>query len=97
MLRKKSMLAATFCAYTVIGAGATTAFAGEVNGRGEPTPAPDRANSICAFSGLNDEPDDPIEGGWVQSYGQVVKHGGVVPRFFNPGDACRGGNNLERD
>ncbi len=47
----------------------------------------DTARSICAYSGLNDEPDDPDEGGRVQSYGQIVKQGGkeFVP---SPGDAC---------
>jgi archaellum component FlaG (FlaF/FlaG flagellin family) len=47
----------------------------------------DTARSICAYSGLNDEPDSPTEGGQVQSYGQIVKAGGkaFVP---SPGDAC---------
>src|SRR5215208_7108887 len=30
------------------------------------------ANSICSFSGQNDVPLDPEEGGLVQSYGQIV-------------------------
>ena len=94
LLRKKSVVAATFCAFAMVGVSATTASAGEVNGRGEPIPAPDQANSICAFSGLN---DDPAEGGRVQSYGQLVRQGLIEPRFFNPGDACRGGSNFERD
>ncbi len=50
---------------------------------------PDNANSICSFSGLNDEPDDPEEGGRVQSYGQIVSQGGkaFVP---SPGTLCNG-------
>ena len=45
------------------------------------------ARSICAYSGLNDEPDSPTEGGQVQSYGQIVKAGGkaFAP---SPGEAC---------
>jgi hypothetical protein len=39
----------------------------------------DQANSICSFSGLNDVPDDPVEGGRVQSYGQAVSQGGLDP------------------
>jgi hypothetical protein len=47
----------------------------------------DQARSICAFSGLNDVPLDPEEGGLVQSYGQIVAVGGkaFVP---SPGVAC---------
>jgi len=45
---------------------------------------PDHANSICSFSGLN---DDPEEGGQVQSYGQGVRLG-----FSDPTDKT----NLER-
>lgn len=36
---------------------------------------PDHPNSICSYSGLNDDPDDPMEGGRVQSYGQIVAAG----------------------
>jgi hypothetical protein len=39
----------------------------------------DHANSICSFSGLNDVPDDPVEGGRVQSYGQLVSQGALDP------------------
>ena len=45
------------------------------------------ANSICSFSGQNDVPLDPEEGGLVQSYGQIVAAGGkaFVP---SPGSYC---------
>ena len=36
---------------------------------------PEHARSLCSYSGLNDDPDDPVEGGQVQSYGQIVKAG----------------------
>jgi hypothetical protein len=49
----------------------------------------DHANSICSFSGLNDTPDDPEEGGRVQSYGQLVKQG-LKPFLSSPGEACNG-------
>jgi len=50
---------------------------------------PAHANSICSFSGLNDVPLDPEEGGLVQSYGQIVAAGGkaFVP---SPGMLCNG-------
>ena len=47
----------------------------------------DQARSICAFSGLNDVPLDPREGGLVQSYGQLVAVG-LKAEFPSPGDAC---------
>jgi hypothetical protein len=57
--------------------------------RGQVEQGPAHANSICSFSGLNDTPDDPEEGGQVQSYGQIVRAGGkaFVP---SPGEACNG-------
>lgn len=77
-----------------VGAGAGTAFAGEVTGDGKDTQGPAHANSICVFSGQNDDPNEPFpEDGRVQSYGQLVKKGAAAPQQFNPGDACRGGSN----
>lgn len=69
--------------------GATAATAGEVTGNGKPTQAPAHSSSICSYSGLNDDPDEPGEEGRVQSYGQVVKAGGkaFAP---SPGMACNG-------
>jgi len=55
------------------------------------------ANSICSFSGLNDEPDDLEEGGQVQSYGQIVGtlaklgiHVNAGPGPAAPGTECNG-------
>jgi hypothetical protein len=100
MLRKKLTLAALLCAVVVAGATASAAFAGEVTGTGKPTAGPPHANSICVFSGHNDDPTAPLDGsgpngpgGHAQSYGQDVKLGLVSPHQFNPGDACRGGSN----
>jgi len=67
-------LAASFAAIALYAA--PPAFAGEVNGRGDPIPATDNAASACAFSGLNDNPTDPPEGdfpGRVQSFGALLK------------------------
>jgi hypothetical protein len=91
-LRKTSILTAavTAAALTALTAGA--ALAGEWTGTGGQTPIRERANSICAFSGLNLDPGEEADGR-TQSYGQGVRQGGVTPRFFNPGDACRGGSN----
>lgn len=57
--------------------------------QGQVERGPAHANSICSFSGLNDEPNDPEEGGRVQSYGQIVKQGGkaFAP---SPGTLCNG-------
>ena len=74
-----------------------SAFAGEVTGNGKATAGPAHANSICVFSGQNDDPLglDPANGpgGRTQSFGQDVRKGFIDPRQFNPGDACRGGSN----
>ncbi len=52
--------------------------------QGQVERGPEHANSICSFSGLNDDPE-----GRVQSYGQIVREGGkaFVP---SPGEACNG-------
>jgi hypothetical protein len=103
-MRRRSLVAAA-CAVTVMATGTGTALAGEVTGSGEPTGAPLHANSICVFSGLNDDPDaprildDPVlapngPGGVAQSFGQDVTLG-RDPHLFNPGEACRGGSNEE--
>jgi hypothetical protein len=104
-MRFRSLLAAAICTAAVAGASAGGAFAGEVkgppgtpnvpnSGSGLPTGAPDHANSICVFSGLNDMVvgEGPIDF-IVQSYGQDVRTGSISPHEFNPGDACRGGSN----
>ena len=87
---------AAICA-AVVGLTAGSAFAGEVTGNGKDTAGPAHANSICVFSGQNDDPLglDPENGppGRTQSFGQDVRAGFIDPRLFNPGDACRGGSN----
>jgi hypothetical protein len=104
MLRKKSAFAAMLCTLAIGGAGASAAFAGEITGNGKPTAGPLHANSICVFSGQNDDPTAPTSpplgpngpGGHSQSYGQENRLGLVDPHVFNPGVACRGGSNFAR-
>jgi hypothetical protein len=102
-MSKKSFAAAMLCAAVLAGANASAAFAGEITGNGKPTGAPDHANSICVFSGHNDDPNAPLDGsgpngpgGQSQSYGQENKLGLQDPHAFNPGDACKGGSNPDR-
>jgi hypothetical protein len=93
-MSKKSFVAAMLCVAALTGANASAAFAGEVTGNGKPTHGPEHANSICVFSGKNDNPDstDPMDpGGVAQSYGQEVKLGLQDPvDGLNPGEACNG-------
>ncbi len=46
---------------------------------------PEHARSICSFSGQNDNPDDPEEGGRTQSYGQEVRKGHIEPSEIKSG------------
>jgi hypothetical protein len=106
-MSKKSLFAGLLLAAVLAGANASAAFAGEVkgpsgSGAGD-TAGPANANSICVFSGLNDDPNAPLTGGQPngpggqsQSYGQDNKLGLADPHTFNPGDACRGGSNFAR-
>ena len=96
-MRMRRMLAVAGCtaAIGVLGAGA--AFAGEVSGNGKPTGGPAHANSICTFSGQNDDPGAPLDGsgpngpgGNSQSYGQDVRLGLDNPSAENPGKVGRG-------
>ncbi len=103
-MRKRSLLAllaiATFAAAVAAGLGTSAASAGEVTGNcnnaKEGSPAADNckegqnanANSICAFSGQNDDPDSTNPenpGGKTQSYGQDVSAGRANPSEENPG------------
>ena len=73
------------------------AFAGEVNGKGGTTGAPANANSICAFSGLEDGSEGTPAGPGAppQNWGQIPKE---VRAFLasigeSPGEACNGHKN----
>jgi hypothetical protein len=103
MLKTKPMFASAFCAIAIAGSTAGAAFAGEITGNGKPTAGPAHANSICVFSGQNDDPTAPLDGsgpngpgGHSQSFGQDVRLGLIDPHVFNPGDACGPGSNPDR-
>ena len=101
---RRFLLVAT-CTAAVMTLGTTAVLAGEITGNGKPTAGPAHANSICVFSGKNDDPTAPLTldlsiapngpGGVSQSFGQDVKLG-LNPQVFNPGTACRGGSNEAR-
>ena len=87
MVGRMRLAAAAVCAVTVVGVGASSAFAGERTGTGQETAAPANAGSICAFSGLEDymtPPDQvaPVTPGTVQHPGPGDLHGGD--------NACKG-------
>lgn len=91
-MRSTSWLAIPICTTALVGLMVGPANAGA---KGQVERGPEHANSICSFSGLNDEPDHPEEGGRVQSFGQIVRFGGLVPSQIksgppSPGFFCNG-------
>lgn len=83
---------AAVCTLALIGLGAGPALAGPPDDvpRGQTERGPEHANSICSFSGLNDDPAAPFpEDGQVQSYGQIVKKG-LKAYAPSPSDLCNG-------
>ena len=76
---RSSWLAVPFVAAAFIGLGMGPASAdpGVDGAHGQVERGLNHSNSICAASGLNDVPLDPVEGGRVQSYGQIVRVAGV--------------------
>jgi hypothetical protein len=107
-MRMKPLLAVAICTGALAGTGASAAFASEVIGPpGSGTPneaATSHANSICVFSGLNDNPgstNPENPGGRVQSYGFSFVSKGLKAAVPSPGDTvadggCRGGSNPDR-
>jgi hypothetical protein len=95
-MRMKSSIVAAVCAVVFGAVGVSGALAGEVKGPptgGVPsvnndTAAPFHANSICAFSGLNDFRNGP-----TVNQTQTPANQGAPG---TPGTACRGGSNFER-
>ena len=90
---KKSLLAVGVCT-AVIGLSAGPALAGEVTGSGVQEDQ-NQGKSWCSFSGLNDDPDAPLDGtgpngpgGQSQSYGQENRLGLQDPPAGNPGLFC---------
>jgi hypothetical protein len=87
----------------IVGGASSTAFAGEVNGNGQPTPIREKAKSICAFSGLEDGTaligftaqgvpifiQVPTGHGLVQTPHQE-NSAGIIHEPGIPGHECRG-------
>ena len=98
----------TLAAFSILTTGmSSSAFAGEVTGQHNATAAPLHANSICAFSGLEDgntlvgfdangNPifvhDTPFGPGLTQTPHQDA---GMLHAPGLPGTFCRGGSNPE--
>lgn len=89
--KRSKLLLAISTAALALSVSAGAAFAGEITGTGESL-EPLHAKSICAYSGLNDDPEglDPENGppGRTQSFGQVVRVVGPIGGV--PGFECRG-------
>ena len=96
-MKKKFLLAAALTA-AVAALTPSAAFAGEITGSGKPTQGPAHANSICAFSGLEDGDGAgfPGPGGAPpQNWGHSKEAFGSAPAErkasgFQPGDSCNG-------
>ena len=96
---RKALAGAAVAALMVLG-GASAASAGEITGSGKGGPNGDgipaatqgRANSICAFSGLEDGEEGGEAGpGNTQSWGQIPKQfRPPVGSPSHPGNACNG-------
>lgn len=82
-----TLVATSVAAAALVAMGPASAFAGEVTGTGKDTQGTAHAKSICAFSGLNDDPAE--EPGKTQNYGQIARAGGKAG-FPSPGVACNG-------
>ena len=81
-------------AAVVLALTASIALAGEVTGSGA-NEKQNQGRSWCSFSGLNDDPDAPLDGsgpngpgGQSQAYGQDVRLGLADPHALTPGVAC---------
>lgn len=89
-MKVRMLLATGVGTVALMAMGSGPAFAGEITGTGQPTQGPAHTSSICAFSGLNDSPNDPFpEGGRVQSYGQLVR-AGLKSAAPSPSVGCNG-------
>ena len=93
----KRILATSSWPSATVGATGTAASAGEITGNGNPTPINSyNANSICAFSGLDDmDFEAPVQPGVVQNWGSIPKE---IRDFLatigeHPGTACNGSKN----
>ena len=96
----RRVVAVAVCTAAVVGAGAGSAFAGEITGSGKwiagSETAPLKGKSECAYSGLNDNyvlgnPIPDADGfSRTQNWGQVGQEGRafLTSLGFNPANAC---------
>jgi hypothetical protein len=101
-MRLRTAAATVFATAILLGGAASTASAGEINGNGQPPGGEGlgaaHANSICAFSGLEDGDGAgfPGPGGAPpQNWGHSKEAFGATPAErkasgFQPGDSCNG-------
>ena len=107
-MRKTSVIAAGFGAVALIMTGVGPAFGGEINGNGQPPGGEGlgaaHANSICAFSGLEDGDGEGFPGpggappqnwGHVRQFLTSDEGGNLTPAQIKasgiqPGDSCNG-------
>jgi hypothetical protein len=101
-MRLRTAAATVFATAILLGGAASTASAGEINGNGQPAGGEGlgaaHANSICAFSGLEDGDGAgfPGPGGAPpQNWGHSKEAFGATPAArkasgFQPGDSCNG-------
>jgi hypothetical protein len=97
-MRLRTAAATVFASAVLIVGAAGAASAGEITGNGKPTHGPAHANSICAFSGLEDGDGAgfPGPGGAPpQNWGHSKEFFGATPAErkasgFQPGDSCNG-------
>ena len=97
-MRLTHLLTVPAAAGAIILLGMSSASAGEIGGSGKPTQGPAHANSICAFSGLEDGDGAgfPGPGGAPpQNWGHSKEAFGATPAErkasgFQPGDSCNG-------
>lgn len=89
----KGRVAATLLCAGFLALGASAAYAGEVNGKGDPIPGGEKGRSECSFSGQQDDPVADaglFRGDRVQSWGQIPKMARDFLRTIglHPGVAC---------
>jgi hypothetical protein len=102
-MRLRTAAATVFATAILLGGAASTASAGEINGNGQPPGGEGlgaaHANSICAFSGLEDGGDFPDQpagpGAPPQNWGHSKEEVGATPAErkasgLQPGDSCNG-------
>ncbi|WP_336922514.1 hypothetical protein [Aquipuribacter sp. SD81] len=80
----------------VLAAAALALVASPASAAGQTERGPEHANSLCSYSGLNDDPAEAFpDDGRTQTYGQLVRKGVIPPSLVrngepSPGTLCNG-------